>query len=125
MRPCPAPCTDSAILAENQQHLEARMRILDTEIRTWNALFDDWKKTRGAYVIPGDLSLGVAAPAAATATPQGRSTLASYRAAMLDEVEMLLSITELSALRAAAITSGLDERTPDSISGATKKTSGS
>lgn len=125
MRPCPAPCTDSAILAENQQHLEARMRILDTEIRTWNALFDDWKKTRGAYVIPGDLSLGAAAPAAAAATPQGRSALASYRAAMLDEVEMLLSITELSALRAAAITSGLDERTPDSISGATKKTSGS
>jgi hypothetical protein len=125
MRPCPDPCTDPEILAENQQHLQARMRILDTELKTWNALFDDWKKTRAAYVIPGDLSLAAAAGVAEGATPGGRSALASYRSAMLDEVEMLLSITELSVLRAAAITRGLDERTPDAISGATKKTSGS
>lgn len=121
MRPCPEPCADAEVLAENQRHLQARVRILDTELKTWNALFDDWKKTRGAYVIPGDLSIGAAIGVAASASPRGRAALASYRSAMLDEVEMLLSITELSVLRATAIMTGLDESVPDSISGATKK----
>jgi hypothetical protein len=40
---------------------------------------------------------------------------------MLDEIELLLSITKLCVLRAEAIVKGLDGSEPDAISGATKK----
>lgn len=119
IQPCPEPCADAAVVASNQKQLQLRMRTLDTELRTWNALFDDWKKKRSSYLVPGSQHLAAAEAVAAGADE--RQLMAQYHAAMLNEVEMLLSITELSALRAAAITRGLDGSEPDSISGATKK----
>lgn len=121
IKPCPAPCADAALIASNDRQLQLRARTLDTEIRTWNALFDDWKKTRAAYVLTADARISAIGDQLLATTAQGRAAVVQYRAAMLDEIAMLLSISELSALRAAAITRGLDGSEPDSISGATKR----
>ena len=58
---------------------------------------------------------------AAATTEAGRKLMADSQAAMLNEVELLLSITELCVLRAEAIDRGLDGSEPDGNSGATKK----
>jgi hypothetical protein len=47
--------------------------------------------------------------------------MASYQSAILDEIELLLSIPKICVLRAAAIIKGLDGSEPDGISGASKK----
>lgn len=117
MAACTGACADSEAY---QMLTQDRDRELKTEIRAWNALFDDWQKHRYGELIAADSR--IAATAGAATTVQSRALLASYQAAMLDEIDLLLSITELCVLRVAAIIKGLDGPEPDGISGATKKT---
>lgn len=123
MTTCATPCTDEAILAANEPLTRARDQELKTEIRGWNAMFDDWKKKRFGVVMTADSRVAATAEGGAATTAQGRSIMASYQAAILDEVELLLSISKLAVLRADAIMAGLDGTEPDGISGATKKKS--
>ena len=122
MTPCATPCTDEAIIAANTRLMSRRDYELKTEIRAWNAMFDDWKTKRFGVVIAGDSRIGATAGGAAATSAEGRSLMASYQAAMLDEIELLLSISKLCVLRAEAIIKGLDGSEPDGISGASKKT---
>ncbi|WP_373092573.1 hypothetical protein [Zhongshania sp.] len=119
MAPCDTPCTDTAVIEANKRLVSRRNYELKTELRAWNAMFDDWKTKQFGVLIAGDAHIEAAGGAATTA--QGRSIMASYQAAMLDEIELLLSITKLCVLRAEAIVKGLDGSEPDAISGATKK----
>jgi hypothetical protein len=121
MTPCDTPCTDEAAIEANKSLINRRDYELKTEIRAWNAMFDDWKTKRFSAVIPADSSIGPTAGGTAATTAEGRSVLASYQAAILDEIELLLSIPKLCVLRAEAIMNGLDGSEPDGISGATKK----
>lgn len=120
MAPCDMPCTDAAVMEGNKRLVSRRDYELKTEIRAWNAMFDDWKTKQFGVLIAGDARIEAAGGGPA-ATVQGRSIIASYQAAMLDEIELLLSITKLCVLRAEAIVKGLDGSEPDAISGATKK----
>ena len=120
MAPCDTPCTDTAVIEANKRLVSRRDYELKTEIRAWNAMFDDWKTKQFGALIAADTYIEAAGGGAAT-TAQGRSIIASYQAAMLDEIELLLSITKLCVLRAEAIVKGLDGSEPDAISGATKK----
>jgi hypothetical protein len=120
MAPCDTPCTDTAVIEANKRLVSRRDYELKTEIRAWNAMFDDWKTKQFGVLIAADTHIEAVGGGAAT-TAQGRSIIASYQAAMLDEIELLLSITKLCVLRAEAIVNGLDGSEPDAISGATKK----
>lgn len=117
---CDSPCSDAAIAASNEALLKRRDFELRTELRSWDALFDDWKKTRVGNIFTAESRLEAVGDPAAT-TAEGRELIANYRAAMLEEVELLLSITELSVLRIDAILRGLDGSESDAITGATKK----
>lgn len=119
MTPCATPCTDKAIYDANIPYLRQRQSILKLEIRSWNALFDDWRKTRRREIVAADTALQ--AIAADGVGEKGRALMAQYRGAILKEIELMLSITKLCALRVEAIMKGLDGSEPDAISGATKK----
>lgn len=123
MAPCASPCTDPAAIEKNKPLLKKRNVELHTEIKSWNALFDDWKKSRLGYIITADPLIAATGGGATATTAEGKAMVASYRAAMLREVEYLLSITKLCLLRAEAIYKGLDGSESDAITGATKKTS--
>lgn len=121
MTPCPGPCADASLQAANQPLIRQRNRILMLELRSWNALFDDWKKIRQRVVTAADTLIKASDNGALASSKDGRALIASYRASMVDEVALLLSITKLCVLRAQAIAKGLDGSEPDAISGATKK----
>ncbi len=121
MTPCDTPCTDAAAIEANKSLINRRDYELKTEIRAWNAMFDDWKTKQFSVIIPADSSIGPTAGGSAASTAEGRSLMASYQSAILDEIELLLSIPKICVLRAAAIIKGLDGSEPDGISGASKK----
>ncbi len=120
LQACPAPCQNAAVAASNQKLLLQREKTLSTELEMWTALFGDWKKTHAPAVLLAQERLDANAAAAETAS--GRAVVARYRAAMLNEVSLLFSITDSAIRRAVAIEHGLDGSEPDSISGATRKT---
>jgi hypothetical protein len=120
LQPCPAPCQNAAVAASNQKLLLQREKTLSTELDMWNALFGDWQKKHTPVVASAQQRLDANAGAADTAA--GRAAIARYRAAMLNEVSLLFSITDSAIRRAVAIEQGLDGTEPDSISGATRKT---
>ncbi|TJY65013.1 hypothetical protein E4T66_01965 [Sinimarinibacterium sp. CAU 1509] len=121
LQPCPDPCQNAAVAASNQKLLLQREKILSTELEMWNALFGDWKKKHMPAVVTAQLRLDANADAAQTEA--GRAVIARYRAAMLNEISLLFSITDSAIRRAVAIEHGLDGSEPDSISGATRKAS--
>ena len=120
MTPCDSPCKDAAVVAANEPWLKQRAFELRTELRSWQALFDDWKKTRMGNIYTAESRLEALGDPAAT-NAAGRQLIARYRAAMLEEIALLLSITELSVLRIDAINRGLDGSESDAITGASKK----
>ncbi len=121
LQPCSDSCQNAAVAASNQKLLLQREKTLSTELEMWNALFGDWKKTHMPVVVTAQQRLDAHADAAQTES--GRAVIARYRAAMLNEISLLFSITDSAIRRAVAIEHGLDGSEPDSISGATRKTS--
>lgn len=121
MQPCVDPCKDPADIPANANLLAQRDRLLSQELEMWALLFEDWRKSRVDFLNEAEPIIEGAGEGALAQTPQGKAGVATYRAAMLKEVELMLSITELSVQRAAAIDRGLDGSEPDSISGATPK----
>lgn len=119
LTPCDTPCTDSDVAASNQALLAQRRSSLNTELKAWNALFEDWRKTRMQLIQPLDTAADqVATPVPGSADAQ---LLATVRANLAREAELLYSISTLAALRADAIDSGMGKNVPDAISGATPK----
>ncbi len=119
LRPCPDPCQDGAAIEHNRPLLQQRQKDLVTEMEMWSAMFADWKRKRAPVVASAQQSLD--ANAAAADSPEGRAIVARYRAAMLNEISLLFSITDTAVRRAVAVDHGLDGTEPDSISGATRK----
>ncbi len=119
LTPCDNPCADSEVAARNQSLLGQRRSSLNTELKAWNALFEDWRKTRMQLLQPLDAATdAIAAPSPGSADAQ---LLATVRANLAREAELLYSISTLAALRADAIDSGMGKDVPDAISGATPK----
>ena len=121
LKPCTTPCADAAVAEHNQAQLQRRAKTLATELEMWTALYADWRSKRGAAIADAQERIAAVGDVAALSA-QGRSAVARYRTAMLDEIELLFSITELAVTRAPIIDRGIDGSEPDSISGATRKT---
>ncbi len=117
-RPCD-PCADATASAENARYLALRSRLIGEELEMWTALFQDWQKTRMPWLVTAQTQLTAAI--AAASTPQELAALAHYQAAMLKEVELLYSLTELAVLRADAFSRNAGEQMPDALSGASKR----
>jgi hypothetical protein len=115
MKPCPVPCTDADALAANQPMLPARQELAEQDIKQWNTLFQDWHAKRRSVVASAQAMIAAAGDGARATSAQGRAAIASYRAAMLREVELSLSVTELALKRANAI----ETVDVDAVSGST------
>ena len=115
VKPCPVPCEDAAALAQNQPLEPKRNQLAQQDLSQWNTLFLDWQSKRRALVADGQAKLAATGDGAKALSAAARAGLASYRAAMLHEVEATLSVTELALKRANAIASG----DVDAVSGST------
>lgn len=115
MKPCPLPCTDANALAANQPLLPAREELAEQDLRQWNTLFLDWRAKRRGVVASAQAFITAAGEGARATSAEGRAGLAAYRAAMLREVEVALSVTELALRRANAI----ETVDVDAVSGST------
>ncbi|MGQ0700506.1 MAG: hypothetical protein ACT4PZ_19980 [Panacagrimonas sp.] len=105
--PCPSvPCTDPAIIAKNEPVQAQKYQLATQDISLWTTLFEDWKKGRSAIIDKAQGQIAAAGEGAKAAGATGRTTVARYRAAMLKEIEVALSVTELSLKRAYAIETG-------------------
>jgi len=115
VKPCPVPCSDPAAVTQNQPLEPKRNELAAQDLRQWNTLFLDWQAKRRAIVADGQARIAATGDGAKATTPAGRAGLASYRAAMLREVEVTLSVTELALKRVNAIETG----DVDAVSGST------
>lgn len=104
-------------LAAQGQEAEARKaRLAQQDISQWNTLFLDWTRGRSAIVDKAEARIAATGEGAKAVSPSGRLAIARFRAAMLKEIEVALSVTELAVRRAWAIDSGQ----PDAVSSPTR-----
>lgn len=120
MTPCEAPCQDPSEIAANQPLLAKRDEAINEELKIWAVLFEDWSKEHAAVVAEGQSQIERTQNGALATTQPARSGVAAYRAAMIREIELTLSISELAVERAVAIETGIGI---DAVSGATAKQS--
>lgn len=121
MAPCATPCTDTAALAQNQVLLERRKKLEEEELKVWAALFPDWQRSRGSIVATAQTRIAATDDGARAVGATAKGAIARYRLAMLDEIDNLLSITELTVKRIDAIERGSGYE-PDAVSGASRST---
>jgi hypothetical protein len=119
--PCADPCQDAAALTANQAVAAQREKLIGEELILWDALFKDWQKTRAPMLATAQPLLAATDGGAKALTAEGRTAVARYRAAMLEEVELLFSLTELAVLRTDAFSRNAGDAMPDALSGATRK----
>lgn len=106
MTPCTLPCADPAALAQNEPLLPERRAFAEQDLKLWYTLFKDWKSKRSGIVSAGQAQIAATGEGAQAISPAAKSGIAQYRAAMLKEVEALLSVTELALKRVVWIESG-------------------
>lgn len=81
------------------------LEIKTQELASFRALFADWKTQRRGLVAEAQAALsGAGDPSRIPSAPQ-RAAVEQYRAAMLQEIQALMSLTRLSAERAAGLAS--------------------
>ncbi|MDP9140757.1 MAG: hypothetical protein M3O62_08215 [Pseudomonadota bacterium] len=109
---CPEPCAEIAAQRE---------RLIGEELVAWDTLFKDWQTTRAPMLATAQPMLAATDFGAKAGTPEGKHLIARYRAAMLEEIEVLFSVTEIAVLRTDAFSRNAGDTMPDALSGATKK----
>ncbi|HEY1077367.1 MAG TPA: hypothetical protein VGE51_11815 [Fontimonas sp.] len=107
--------------AQGTDYESRRDRLIDEELVLWDALYKDWKSTRSPLIGTAQPLLAATDFGAKAQSAEGRTLIARYRAAMLQEVELLFSLTELAVLRTDAFSRNAGDSMPDALSGATKK----
>lgn len=112
IQPCAEPCADAQTLAAREE----KARIAQQDLAQFGALFADWTQGRASLVARADAQIQASGEGAAAQTSAGRVAIARLRAAMLREIEVALSVTELAVKRAWAIDSGQ----VDAVSSATR-----
>lgn len=112
--PCPSPCTDSDLVARNAPHEARKQELLQQDLKQWGALFADWKGKRTALLRRGELE--TQEPKPESLGEKSRRAYIAYRRALLKEVELLLSVTELAVKRNAQISMGK----VDAVTGASR-----
>jgi hypothetical protein len=104
--PCPDPCTDAAVAAKNAPVLAQRDVLAREDLKYWTVLSGAWASERKPLLVRAEASLAATGEGAKATTPEGRSAIVRYRAAMLREIEVALSVTELAVRRAWSIQTG-------------------
>ena len=104
------------VLAQPQGADDKKARLAQQDISQWNTLFADWTRSRAAIVDKAELQIAATGEGAKALSPDGRMAIAKFRAAMLKEIEVALSVTELAVKRAWAIETGQ----PDAVSSPTR-----
>lgn len=108
LRYCDVGCTDDAGVDAGNRAVWAQKRaVSDQELKAWAQLFGEWQAARAAVVAKGERDLAATGHGTLSKSGTNKSVLATYRGAMLAEVEMLLSITRDATRRAAAIERGV------------------
>ena len=77
--------------------------VRDQELAAYRALFSDWQAQRTSIVIRAQGELAAAGDPAAIASPASRAAVQRYRAAMVNEAEVLLGLTRFAVERAAGL----------------------
>ena len=76
------------------------------DLKYWTVLSGAWAGERRPLVENAQARIAATGEGSKATTPEGRSVIARYRAAMLREIEVALSVTELAVRRAWAIQTG-------------------
>ena len=104
------------VLAQGADADAKKARLAQQDISQWNTLFADWTRSRSVIVDKAEVQIAATGEGAKATSPAGRMAIAKFRAAMLKEIEVALSVTELAVKRAWAIESGQ----PDAVSSPTR-----
>ncbi|TDU26660.1 hypothetical protein DFR24_3689 [Panacagrimonas perspica] len=79
--------------------------VREQELAAYRSLFADWQTQRTPIVSKAQAELAAAGEPTAIASPESRAAVQRYRAAMINEVEVLLGLTRFSVERAAGLES--------------------
>lgn len=79
--------------------------VLEQELAAYRALFADWQGQRIGLLTQAQNQLAAAGDPGAIGSAADRATVQRYRAAMLNEVEVLLGLTRFAVERAAQLPS--------------------
>lgn len=104
------------VMAQGQDADGKKARLAQQDISQWSTLFADWTRSRSAIVSKAEIQIAATGEGAKAVSPAGRLAVAKFRAAMLKEIEVALSVTELAVKRAWAIETGQ----PDAVSSPTR-----
>lgn len=104
MAPCPAPCADPAAIPQDPALMAQKRRLGEQDLKQWTTLFEDWKRVR--LPILREAPAVVASGGDDLRQASTQPVIARYRAAMLREVELMLSVTEMAVRRIDAIERG-------------------
>lgn len=77
--------------------------VREQELAAYRALFTDWQGQRAPIVAKAQAELAAAGDPAAIASGADRASVLRYRAAMIEEVEVLLGLTRYAVERAAGL----------------------
>lgn len=77
--------------------------VREQELAAYRALFSDWQAQRSPIVIRAQGELAAAGDASVIASPTSRAAVLRYRAAMINEAEVLLGLTRFAVERAAGL----------------------
>lgn len=79
--------------------------VREQELAAYRSLFADWQTQRTPIIGKAQAELAAAGEPATIASPESRAAVQRYRAAMINEVEVLLGLTRFSVERAAGLPS--------------------
>lgn len=82
---------------------EREAEVRGQELSAYGALFQDWRAQRAPLISRAQYELAAVGDPAAIASDPDRAAVQRYRAAMLDEVEVLLGLTRFAIERAAGL----------------------
>lgn len=85
--------------------------VREQELAAYRSLFADWQAQRAPIIGRAQAELAAAGEPTAIASPENRAAVQRYRAAMINEIEVLLGLTRFSVERAA----GLSSAEPSSV----------
>ncbi len=82
---------------------ERETEVREQELASYRTLFADWQAQRGPILNKAQAELSAAGDPTAIASGEARASVQRYRAAMLDEIEVLLGLTRFSVERATGL----------------------
>ena len=102
----PSPLTsaiDSSFVRKRHSGVTSSAEPSDQELAAYRALFSDWQTQRAPIVAKAQVELAAAGDPAAIGSGANRAAVLRYRAAMIEESQVLLGLTRYAVERAADV----------------------